>query len=105
MKRPDAVLFDLWGTLLNSVEFDPRKGHAAVLAECDNQHSVTLEEVMDLGRRVVTATVPREEESALEYTQAALLKVVADAFDLRPRVGPLESEWIFWRASLQVSLV
>ncbi len=105
MTRPDAVLFDLWGTLINSVEFDPRKGHEAVLAVFDNPRGASLEDVMDLGRRVVTATVPREEESALEYTQAALLTMVADAFDLRPRVGLLESEWIFWRAALHVSLV
>ncbi len=105
MTRPEAILFDLWGTLLNSVEFDPRKGHAAVLSQCDNPRRVTLEAVMDLGRRIVTSTVPREEESALEYTQAFLLKAVADAFDLRPRVGLQESEWIFWRASLEVSVV
>jgi putative hydrolase of the HAD superfamily len=61
--------------------------------------------VMDLGRRVVSATVAREEESALEFTQASLLKMIADAFELRPRLGPVESEWVFWRASLQVSLV
>src|SRR5271157_1150421 len=95
MTRPEAILFDLWGTLLNSVEFDPRKGHAAVLAACDNPGGVQLEDVMDLGRRIVASTVPREEESALEYTQAALLKMVGDAFDLRPRLTPEESEWAF----------
>ena len=105
MTKPDAILFDLWGTLINSVEFDPRKGHAAVLAACDNPGGVPLEDVMDLGRRIVTATVAREEESALEYTQAALLKMVGDAFDLRPRLTPEESEWTFWRASLEVSLI
>jgi hypothetical protein len=31
MNKPDALLFDLWGTLINSVSFDPQKGHAAVL--------------------------------------------------------------------------
>jgi putative hydrolase of the HAD superfamily len=105
MNKPDALLFDLWGTLINSVDFDPQKGHAAVLDTCENPKRVPLEAVMDLGRRVVSATVAREEESALEYTQASLLKMIADAFELRPRLGPVESEWVFWRASLQVSLV
>jgi len=105
MRKPDAILFDLWGTLINSVEFDPRKGHAAVLETCENPHRTTLDEVMDLGQRVVSSTVAREEEVALEFTQASLLRIVADAFDLRPRMGLVESELVFWRAALQVSLV
>jgi FMN phosphatase YigB (HAD superfamily) len=105
MRRPEAVLFDLWGTLFNSVEFDPRKGHEAVLATCENPRGVSLEDVMDLGHRVVSATIPREEDSALEFTQVGLLRMVSDAFGLRPRLAPEESEWVFWRASLQVGLI
>jgi putative hydrolase of the HAD superfamily len=105
MRKPEALLFDLWGTLINSVDFDPQKGHAAVLETCENPKSVPLDDVMDLGRRVVSATVAREEEVALEFTQASLLKMIADAFGLRPRLSPEESEWVFWRASLQVSLI
>ena len=105
MNKPDALLFDLWGTLLNSVDFDPQKGHAAVLDTCENPKGVPLDAVMDLARRIVNATVAREEESALEYTQASLLKTIADAFELCPRLGPVESEWVFWRASLQVILI
>jgi len=105
MRRPDAVLFDLWGTLLNSAEFDPRKGHEAVLGTCENPRGVPLEDIMDLGRRVVTATIPREEDSALEFTQAGLLRMLADAFGLHPRLTPQESEWVFWTASIQVDLI
>jgi putative hydrolase of the HAD superfamily len=105
MRKPDAILFDLWGTLINSVDFDPRRGHAAVLDTCENPLRVSLDEVMDLGQRVVSATVAREEEVALEFTQASLLRIVADAFDLHPRVSPEESELLFWRASLEVSLI
>lgn len=102
MRRPDAVLFDLWGTLINSEAFDPRKGHEAVLAACDNPRGISLEDVMELGQRVVTATIPREEDSALEFTQAGLLRMIADAFGLRPRLSTLEAEWVFWSAALEV---
>lgn len=105
MRRPTAILFDLWGTLLNSAAFDPRKGHEAVLAACDNPRGASLEDIMDLGRRVVSATIPREEDSALEFTQVGLLRMVADAFGLRPRLSPEESEWIFWDASIQVEVI
>ncbi len=105
MQKPDALLFDLWGTLINSVDFDPQKGHAAVMEICENPNGVSLDEVMDFGRRIVNATVAREEESALEYTQASLLRMVADALGLRPRASSEECEWAFWRASLRVSMV
>jgi len=105
MRKPDALLFDLWGTLINSVDFDPQKGHAAVMETCENPKGVPLDDVMDFGRRVVSATVGREEEVALEFTQASLLKMVADAFGLRPRLSPGESEWVFWRAALEVNII
>jgi len=105
LRKPEALLFDLWGTLINSIDFDPEKGHAAVLETCENPNGVSLEDVLDLGRRVVNATVAREEEAALEFTQASLLRLVADAFGLRPRKSIEESEWVFWRAALQVSLI
>jgi len=105
MHRPGAVLFDLWGTLLNSAAFDPKKGHEAVLAVCDNPGGASLEDVMDLGRRAVSATIPREEDSALEFTQAGLLRMVADAFGLRPRLSPEETEWVFWSAAIQAEVI
>lgn len=105
MRRPEAVLFDLWGTLLNSVEFDPLKGHVAVLETCENPRAVTVQDVMDLGRRAVSSTIPREEDAALEFTQAGLLRMISDAFGLRPRLAPEESEWVFWRAAIRVGVI
>jgi putative hydrolase of the HAD superfamily len=105
MRKPDGILFDLWGTLINSVQFDPRRGHAAVLETCENPKSVGLDEVMDFGQRAVSATMAREEEVALEFTQASLLRMLSDAFDLRPRLSLPESEWVFWRAALQVRII
>jgi putative hydrolase of the HAD superfamily len=105
MRRPEAILFDLWGTLFNSVSFDPVKGNAAVLALAENPRGASLEQVQDLGRRVVAATVEREEQSALEFTQGSLLRILADAFDLRFRHTMEELEWEFWNASLEISLV
>jgi putative hydrolase of the HAD superfamily len=105
VRRPDALLFDLWGTLINSVEFDPLKGHAAVMKTCGNPDGVPLDEVMDFGRRVVSSTVDREEQVALEFTQASLLKMTADAFGLQPLLSVEESEWVFWQAALRVSII
>ncbi len=105
MQRPEAILFDLWGTLFNSVAFDPSRGNAAVLALAENPRGASMEQIQDLGRRVVSATIEREEQSALEFTQSSLLKILADAFGLRFRASMEELEWEFWNASLEISLL
>ena len=103
MLRPEAILFDLWGTLIDSAAFDPAKGNAALLARADNPRGVTLEEVQDLGRRLVAATEPREEQSALEFTQGALFRILSDSFALRFHLPLPELEWEFWNAALTVT--
>jgi putative hydrolase of the HAD superfamily len=105
MQRPEAILFDLWGTLISSDGFDPGRGNAAVLKTCDNPHGVTLEQVQELGNRVMSALETREDQSALEFTQAALLRIIEDSFDLRFRNSMEETEWEFWSAALEVRLI
>jgi putative hydrolase of the HAD superfamily len=104
-RTPDGLLFDLWGTLISSDGFDPGAGHAAVLALCDNPRAVPLSDVLAMADRVVTALNVREEESALEFTQAALFRILADSFGLRMRASMEECEWAFWDAALEVALI
>jgi putative hydrolase of the HAD superfamily len=105
MQKPEAILFDLWGTLISSDAFDPNLGNAAILRASDNPHGVTLEEIQSLGGRVVSSLEGREDQSALEFTQASLLRIIEDAFDLRYRKTLLDMEWDFWQAALSVRLI
>jgi putative hydrolase of the HAD superfamily len=102
MRKPSAILFDLWGTLIASEPFDPARGNAALLEGCDNPRGVTLEQVMGLGDRIVASTTPREDQSALEFTVASLNSMLSDALGLRFRGTPDEAEWHFWNAALVV---
>ena len=104
MRRPEAILFDLWGTLIDSAAFDPALGNAALLAFAENPRGVTLDDLQELGGRLVRATIPREEQSALEFTQGALFRILSDAFDLRFTRPFADLEWEFWNASLTVVL-
>jgi putative hydrolase of the HAD superfamily len=105
MKRPEAILFDLWGTLIRSDGFDPSLGNAAIFKKAENPSKATLEQVQALGNRVVTALERREDMAALEFTQASLLSIIADSFGLRFPWGVQEAEWDFWNAALQVVLI
>jgi putative hydrolase of the HAD superfamily len=106
MRKPDAVLFDLWGTLIHSEGgFNPELGNAAFLAACGNPRGATVEQVQEWGTRIITALGSREDLSALEFTQASLLAMISDSLGLRHPRGLQEAEWDFWRASLTISLI
>ena len=105
MRKPDAILFDLWGTLITSDAFDPGLGNAALLGASDNPHRITLEQIQGLGGRVVSALESREDQSALEFTQASLLRIIEDCFGLRYRKPLVDMEWEFWQAALSVRLI
>jgi putative hydrolase of the HAD superfamily len=106
MKKPEAILFDLWGTLIHSEGgFNPGLGNAAFLAGCDNPRAATLEQVQALGTRVITGLEKREDMAALEFTQASLLAIIGDSLGLRFPRGLQEAEWDFWNAALTISLI
>jgi putative hydrolase of the HAD superfamily len=99
------MLFDLWGTLISSRGFDPSRGHAAVLEISYNPRGATLENVMQIGRRVVTALESREDQSALEFTQSSLLRIIGDSLGMSYPRGWEETEWVFWQAAMEVNLI
>jgi putative hydrolase of the HAD superfamily len=104
MRAPTAILFDLWGTLIDSARFDSLKGNEALLALAERPLGVTLSEVQALGERVSAAVNPREEQSAIEFTWQSLRRILSDSFGLRFRVSPAELEWEFWKAALDIRL-
>jgi putative hydrolase of the HAD superfamily len=58
-----------------------------------------------LGQRVVSALEPREDQSALEFTQRSLLRLMEDSLGLRFTVSDEEMEWAFWDAALKARLI
>jgi putative hydrolase of the HAD superfamily len=106
MKKPEAILFDLWGTLIHSEGgFNPGQGNAAMLKGCANPRSATLEQVQALGTRIITGLEKREDMAALEFTQASLLSIIGDSLGLSFPRGLQEAEWDFWCAALNITLI
>jgi putative hydrolase of the HAD superfamily len=106
MKKPEAILFDLWGTLIHSKGgFDPGLGNAAFLRGCANPRAATLEQVQSLGTRVIMGMEKRENTAALEFTQASLLSIIGDSLGLRFPRGVQEAEWDFWCGALNITLI
>jgi putative hydrolase of the HAD superfamily len=106
MNKPEAILFDLWGTLIHSEGgFNPGPGSAAFLKGCVNPRAATLDQVKALGTRLITGMEKREDLAALEFTQASLLSIIGDSLGLRFPRGLQEAEWDFWCAALNITLI
>jgi putative hydrolase of the HAD superfamily len=102
VRKPRAILFDLWGTVIQSDDFDPKKGNAALLSVASDSDGLSLETLQELGARITVSTEQRERDSRLEFTHASLLRMLSDSFGLRFSHPLLELEWIFWCAALRV---
>lgn len=101
--RPKAVLFDLWGTLIESDDFTPSRGNARLLALAGSD--VPLEALQAYEDGIVRDAERREDESSLEFTRLALQRLLNDRFSIRSPLSLAEQEWEFWSSSMTVRLI
>lgn len=103
MTAPKAILFDLWGTLIESDDFSPARGNARLLAlaGCD----VPLETVQAWEDGLLREVERREDESSIEFTRQSLQHILNDRFAISSPLGLAEQEWEFWSSSMRIRLV
>ena len=101
--RPRAVVFDLWGTLIESDGLSPSRGNARLLAlaGCD----VQLETLLAFEAGIVRDVERREDESHIEYTRQSLQRLLNDRFGIRSPLSLAEQEWEYWSSSMSPRLV
>jgi putative hydrolase of the HAD superfamily len=97
------VVFDLWGTLIESDTFAPAKGNARLLAlaGCD----VPLETLLAYEAGIVRDIERREDESHIEYTRQSLQRLLNDRFGIRSPLTLAEQEWEYWSSSMSIRLI
>lgn len=103
MTAPNAILFDLWGTLIESDDFAPARGNARLLELAGS--SVPLEDLQAFEDGILREVERREDESSLEFTRQSLQRILNDRFTLRSPLSLAEQEWEFWSASMHIRLV
>jgi putative hydrolase of the HAD superfamily len=100
---PKAILFDLWGTLIESDEFAPARGNARLLELAGS--TVSLEDLQAYEDGIVRDAGRREDESCLEFTRQSLQRLLNDRFAIRSPLSLAEQEWEFWSSSMHIRLV
>lgn len=101
--RPKAVIFDLWGTLIESDHFAPAKGNARLLELAGSR--VSLAELQAFEDRIVRDVEQREDEGWIEYTRQSLQRLLNDRFAISSPLSLAEQEWVFWSSAMTIRLV
>jgi putative hydrolase of the HAD superfamily len=101
--KPTAVVFDLWGTLIESDEFSTSKGNARLLelAGSDAPRDALL--AYEAG--IVRDAERREDESHIEYTRQSLQRLLNDRFGIHSPLSLAEQEWEYWSSSMCIRLI
>jgi putative hydrolase of the HAD superfamily len=101
--RPRAVIFDLWGTLIESDTFAPAEGNARLLELAGSGTSLDALQAYEDG--IVRDAERREDESHLEYTRQALQRLLNDRFGVRSPLSLADQEWEFWSSAMTIRLI
>ena len=100
--RPQGVLLDYGGTLVEEVTVDLRAGNEWLLSQASCRPAdVTLERVLERATRVTREVAGRRDDVHLETAWPTLTRLIHDYFGTRFDLPMAELEMGFWRASVQ----
>jgi len=100
--RPQGLLFDYGGTLVEEVSVDLQAGNEWLLSRAAvRPASVSLEQVLARASRVTTEVADRRDDAHLETAWPALTRLIHDFFGIRFDEPIAELEMGFWKASVQ----
>lgn len=103
MARPKAIVFDLWGTLIESDDFTPSRGNARLLETAASDAPLAALQAFEDG--LVADAERREDACGLEFTRQSLQRLLNDRFAIRSPLSLAEQEWEFWSSSMTIGLI
>ena len=99
--RPNGVLLDFGGTLVEEVGVDPRAGNEWLLSQASYRPPhATLDRVLDRATRVTKEVAARRDHVHLETPWPTLTRLIHDYFGTRFDLPMAELEMGFWKASV-----
>lgn len=99
MRKPEAILFDAGGTLLDYASIDTLKGVRAIMPYLtDNPRGLTAEEI-DSFMRSLSAHCDICRKQLFEMSEQMFLRLVFDLLELRFSISFAELERILWEVA------
>ena len=101
LPKPEGLLIDYGGTLVEEIGVDARAAAAALLALASHRPDhATLERVLERAERVTTEVASRRDLYQVETSWPALTHLIYDYFGTRFTEPMEELELVFWKASV-----
>jgi putative hydrolase of the HAD superfamily len=100
MNRPEGLLLDLFGTLVEDVEFDPVAGNARLLELATDRRGQTAESIQAAAEELEDRLRPLR-YSTLELSVPQFQRLLYDGLGIAFQVKPEALELEFWRAAVR----
>jgi len=102
--RPEGILLDYGGTLVEEVEYDPRAGNELLFARASYRpFHATIEQVLERARKISTEVAARRDQFQLETPWPALTRLIHDFLGIRFDDPMADLEMAFWKASVKTA--
>ncbi len=100
--KPDAVLFDFGGTLVEEAGYDLHAGNTWVLSRASVLPAhVTLDAVVARAQYIARQVLARREDTQVETPWSAVARLIYDHFGVEFEDAISDLELGFWRASVR----
>lgn len=101
LRRPQGLLFDYGGTLVEEVRFDIRQATAWLLTHATLAPGVTIDHVMRRAQRVSRDVTDRRDITHVETPWVSVTRLIHDALGTRFDADVAELELGFWNAGVE----
>jgi putative hydrolase of the HAD superfamily len=103
MREPRAILFDLGGTLLEQLEFDPQAGQARLLAlAATNPRGASLDTLHEAAEALTADLNERRYASWIEFPATAVTRLIYERFGITFEQSAQQLELEFMRAAARM---
>lgn len=104
LKPPQAMLFDLGGTLLREIRFDRTAGRTRILQIANNPQKATLADYAAIADELITSVYANRQEAVLEFSLQAFGRLIYERLELSFDISPQQVEQEFWDAAVTMEL-
>lgn len=98
--RPEALLLDFGGTILRPIQFNRRRGIAAVLEYATPPSGHLLDAAVALSEQLTRTIDAQLEGSTLEYSQRAFQRLLYESLGVRFDVPQELLEIVYWNEAI-----
>ena len=101
MKKPEGVLFDLGGTVLELLKYDSTAGDEQCLLQLNNPDSHTTEDMKKRADEINSVIHPARESSMLEFSDSSFRRLLYEEMNLTLADESIDLDLEYWKGATE----